>query len=225
MSLGLGVVLPNGAILASDTRQRNVFEPPNYEDVPGKLERLTDQLWAVRIGITVVTKVALDRVREDLTQDLGPREVSDLVRDATRLAWEEFARKFNLDQDSELAAIVLVGGLAQGHAFLCGAYQTCYRGQGVPRFILLEPFNFAVFGGKATGGHYNTLENGLKAIKGCPADPVPSVLELIRAVMEEAAQSDPDVGGEIEYVVVRQGSVVELDSLGVIKNAKPINSR
>jgi len=223
MSIGLGVVLSDGAILASDTRQRNAFGPPNYEDVPGKLDHLTDQLWAVRIGITVATKSALERIREDLTQDLGHREVSELVRDATRSAWEEFARKFNLDQDSELAAIVLVGGLAQGHAFLCGAYQTCYRGQGVPRFVLLKPFNFAVFGGKATGGHYETLENGLKAIKAVPGDPTPKVLELIRAVIEEAAAGEPDVGGEIEYVIVRRGCAPEKGSLGVIKNAKRIN--
>jgi len=229
MSIGLGVVLPNGVILASDTRQRNAFGPASYEDVPGKLERLTDEIWAIQIGVTVATEMALSKVREGLRPNLDSTEISKLVRNATCSAWEEFKRALGLTEESELAAILLVGGLAKDSPFLCGSYQTCYvregRREGVPRFVVLNPFNFVMFGGKATSTHYSTLENGLKTIKRLPGDPVPSVLELIRTVMEEAAGSDPGVGGEIEYVVIRRDSIPEHGSLGVIKNAEPVNPR
>jgi len=223
MSIGIGVILRDrdGVVLASDTRQRNAFEPADYKHVPGKVGRLADTIWAVTLGAVPATEAALKALRGTITPDEEPQAISEAVRDATRTTWEEFAQRLGLGEDSQLAAVLIVGGIAQGKGFLCGAYQTCYvdRGhrEGIPRFLVHEPFNYVLFGGKRDGAHYETCHQGIQALKEAE-DPVLGLLELIRETFDEAAANDPDVGGGIECVVIRPGARPQVSTLGVIGN-------
>ena len=225
MSIGIAVMLPDGAFLASDSRQRNVIGAPNYQDIPDKLIPINSRIYAVGLGAIHATREAASQLKNAAWSDMPPRAVSFAVQAATARGWQSLTDSMDLPwHELPVAAILLVGGLAQNDPVVAGSYYTSRLGERpVPRFLITETWGSVIFGGDKHGGHYARFEQGISALPAWEGNAGPinksinGLQKLTFDIISEAAATTADIGGPVTCVVIRRDFSVYRDVIGVVQ--------
>lgn len=220
MSIGIAVTLPDGALLVADGRRDLIFATDkDPEDNVDKLAQIGSTVFAIPLGVTIATDLALRYLKHRSVEGCKPEDFPSLLMTSLQAGWELFMEALAPDVDRgdvRMRAALLAGGIAADVPFIAGTMAG--SSDGIPQPILLKgPSVYKIVLGPQEEEPRELFD--LKLKQGLPGltwdwdtgpinEAVKVLLDVAVDTIRFAESQDPMIGGTIRYAIVRRNFTV-----------------
>lgn len=223
MSIGIGVVLEDGALLISDGRKTRPLGDRSFrEDDDIKINQVAPLIGAISFDAVGATENSVTVLQNHLIDNLGctPQQLQQAVFSSVEFGWDFFI-KHRLEGEYDpyhpaLRAALIVGGISAGIPFITTTLirlNPAQPGSNTHHTLLhTAPHNLLILGGEQQGAEDDFARRALEAYNRYRIGPGGSIDAFVPALREGAAETikmvaavNPEVGGTIHYACIRQG--------------------
>lgn len=219
MTIGIGVTLPDGALLVADGRRTWPLANgrPPMDDID-KIEQVHSTVYAIPFGIIQATDCALVYLRERFTASSTLKGFASLLDESVNKGWTYLIS--NLDKSIDpnqrfMRAALITGGIVANQPFIAG----CLYGSGIdPSLALHEGLAYQVFmlGGEEqhaierfTEASGRSIPSSWQAKAGPVNTTVKALLGSAESTIRAVSSQNSEIGGAVRYAVIRSGFPVE----------------
>ena len=213
MSIGIGVTLPDGALLIADGRQiRFLAENKAPVDDIDKIIKVSESVYSIPFGVTLVTHYTIQEL-QNAPLLISPEDLSGRVEMALNEGWQDFWSKLAPDVDLKhpgLKAAIITGGILNHEFFIAGSL--CGNHSYTPPMLHKKHSQFQVLGGEKQNATELLIRTSASQARGVKWDystgplnqTVKAILEAAKSVIRLVESQDESVGGLIRYAVIRK---------------------
>ncbi len=214
MSIGIGLIIPDGVILVADGRRRYPqSDNSHFIDDADKVNPLGDHIFTIPIGFVQVTELATPILKSSIKSISSPESIKDAVYTSLKIAWNQILMMLASDVDINhptMRAALIVGGISQKEPFIAA----CLHGTGVDQKPLLikDSFNFIVIGGEEHESNFHfkkQLETIMKEeawnfSEGPLNRYIERILKAANNTIRHIGNLDNSIGGIVNYAIIRK---------------------
>jgi hypothetical protein len=225
MSLGIGVVLEDGALLVTDGRRTRPMGDPSFKaDDDVKIDQVAPLVGAISFGFVQATENSVVMLKNYLASGVacGTQQFQQAVLESVEFGWNFLIQRrlegaYDLNHPAMRAGLI-VGGLdAGGVPFVTGTLiRPNPAAPGTNKHHTLvhtEPHNLLILGGEEQGAEDDFARRALEAYQRHRTGPGGSLDAFVPALRDAAAETirmvaatNTGVGGTIRYASIRRGS-------------------
>lgn len=223
MSIGIGLIVPDGVILIADGR-RGYPQSANSHviDDADKLIPLDDHIFTIPFGVVQATDLATLVLKSSLKSSSSPASIQDAVYTSLKLAWNQLlmrlASDVNINHPTMRAALI-VGGISQNESFIAA----CLHGSGVDLepILITDSYKFIVLGGEEHKSNLHFADQLEVIMKEEAWDfsegpfnrCIERILEAANNTIRHIEGLDSSIGGIIKYTIIRKDFPVIHDNI------------
>ena len=221
MSIGVGMTLPDGVVLAADGRlvhpQAKIpTEPANNVD---KIVAVGPTSFAIPFGVTQATDEALKILQDRIRSDSPPEDFLSLVDFSVNAAWAFLNTRLDSNVNPNhpsMRAALIVGGLAKQIPFVTVSLHGPNINQ-KPLLLKGCDYQYVLLGGENHNAKQFFAQDTRKLMGGLTWDSTVGPMNpTVRAIVDAFVNTvhyvealDPAVGGTIRYAIIRKGFPIE----------------